>query len=219
MLAATLIINDHYSRNQLIAHSPQQPIEVRPYPVGRAQFMQMSQPSFWSLALKTAIVHTVTYFVVGLTAFLLLDYERLFAKPQLAAYMRQTNDPWVMAGPLFQPIRSVFFASVFYWLRERLFAQRLGWLVMWWMLVAVGILSTFGPSPGSLEGMIYTRIPWWEQVVGLPEVLVQSLLLSVLLVYWVRHPEKRWLSWLLGMLFVLVILLPTLGLMTQRTPN
>ena len=182
--------------------------------------MQTSQPSFRSLALKTIVVHTVTYFLVGLMALTLLGYEQLFAKPQLAAYMRQTDDPWVMAGPLFQPIRGVLFASVFYLLRERLFGQRLGWLVMWWMLVALGILSTFGPSPGSLEGMIYTRVPWREQFVGLPEGLVQTLLLSVVLVFWVRHPEKRWLNWLLGVLFVLVMLLPALGLATQQgRPN
>ena len=178
--------------------------------------MQISQPGFWSLTLKTVVAHTVTYFLVGLMALTLLGYEQLFARPQLAVYMRQTDDPWVMAGPLFQPIRAVLFASVFYLLRERLFGQRLGWVVMWWVLVALGILSTFGPSPGSLEGMIYTRVPWREQFVGLPEGLVQALLLSVLLVFWVRHSEKRWLNWLLGVLFALVMLLPALGLVTQQ---
>lgn len=178
--------------------------------------MQTSQPSFWSLTLKTVVVHTVTYFLVGLMALTLLGYEQLFDKPQLAAYMRQTRDPWVMAGPLFQPIRAALFASVLFLLRERLFGQKRGWLVMWWILVALGILSTFGPAPGSLEGMIYTRIPWREQLVGLPEGLVQALLLSVTLVFWVTHPEKRWLNWLLWVLFALVMLLPVLGLVTQQ---
>jgi len=60
--------------------------------------------------------------------------------------------------------------------------------------------------------MIYTTFPVTRQLGGLVEVLVQSLLLSVILFYWVNHPEKRWLSWVLGVLFVIGILLPALGL-------
>jgi len=182
--------------------------------------MQNGPQNFVPLTLKTVVVHTVTYFVVGLLAFVLLGYGQRFAEPPLSAYMLQTDDRWVMAGPLFQPLRGILFASVFYFLREQLFGHRHGWLLMWWLLVVLGIFSTFGPAPGSLEGMIYTRLSWQNHVFGLPEGVVQALLLSVLLFYWMRHPEKRWLSWLLGVLFVLVMLLPVLGLMTQQArPN
>jgi hypothetical protein len=83
------------------------------------------------------------------------------------------------------------------------------------MLLALGVFSTFGPSPGSIEGMIYTKVPLRTQLLGLPEVILQSLLLSVLLFVWVRHPERRWLTWLFGVLFAIVMLLPTLGLLTR----
>ena len=178
--------------------------------------MHTSQLSFLSLTLRTVVVHTVTYFIVGLLAFSLLRYDQLYAEPPLSAYMRATDDAWVMAGPLFQPLRGVLFASIFYLLREPLFGRRRGWLVMWSMLLVVGVLSTFGPSPSSLEGLIYTRIPLATQMVGLPEAVLQSLLLSVVLVGWVRHPDKRWISWLLGVLFVIALLLPTLGLFMRN---
>jgi hypothetical protein len=61
--------------------------------------------------------------------------------------------------------------------------------------------------------MIYTIIPIGNQLKGLPEVLLQALILSVVLFYWVNHPEKKWLSWVLGIAFFLVMLLPTLGLL------
>ena len=98
-----------------------------------------------------------------------------------------------------------------------LFDRKFGWLVMWTTLVTVGILSTFGPSPGSVEGMVYTVFPIPLQLIGMVEVLAQSLLLSVILCYWVNHPEKRWLTWLLGIAFFLVILLPTMGLLMGPT--
>jgi hypothetical protein len=81
------------------------------------------------------------------------------------------------------------------------------------MLVVVGILSTFGPAPGSIEGLIYTTLPVRGQLTGLTEVLLQSLLLSIVTYYWVRHPDSRWLNWGLGILFFIVLLLPALGLL------
>jgi hypothetical protein len=155
--------------------------------------------------------------VCGILAFVVLDYESRFADPQVRVFMRQTDEPIVMAGPLFQPIRGILFAVAFYLLRSVLFDRKFGWLVMWTTLVTVGILSTFGPSPGSVEGMVYTVFPIPLQLIGMVEVLAQSLLLSVILCYWVNHPEKRWLTWLLGIAFFLVILLPTMGLLMGPT--
>lgn len=118
-----------------------------------------------------------------------------------------------MAGPLFQPVRGVIFALAFFPLRGVLFGSRRGWLVLWWLLLALGVLTTFGPASGSVEGLIYTVIPPLTQVLGLWEVLLQSFLFAVLLVHWVRHPEKRWLSWTLGIAFGIVMILPLLGLL------
>jgi hypothetical protein len=173
----------------------------------------MESLRFATLVFKTVVVHTVTYFVAGILAYNLGDYEKTFSEPPLSSFMRPTTDPIVMAGVLFQPIRGLIFAAALFPLREVLFTRPNGWLILWWLLVAVGILSTFGPAPGSVEGLIYTVIPPSSQILGLWEVLLQSLLLSALLCYWVRHPQKRYLNWTLPAAFVLVMLLPILGLL------
>jgi len=108
------------------------------------------------------------------------------------------------------------FALAFYPLREVLFGRKRGWLVMWWLLVALGILGTFGPAPASIEGMIYTTAPPLGQMMGWIEVLPQALLLSVILWYWVNHPEKKWLNWTLGGIFVVMMVLPALGLLVKK---
>ena len=168
------------------------------------------------LTLKTVIVHTITYFVAGVLAYTLGGYEKSFSEPPLSYLMRPTTDPLVMAGPLFQPIRGVIFALALYPLRSVLFLERRGWLILWWLLLALGVLSTFGPSPGSVEGLIYTIIPPLSQVLGLWEVLLQSLLFSVILFYWVNHPEKKWLNWTLGIAVSVVVILPLLGLLVGK---
>jgi len=66
--------------------------------------------------------------------------------------MRPITDKWVMAGPLLQPIRGLIFALVFYPLRTCFFNRGNGWLLMSWILVALGILSTFAAASGSIEG-------------------------------------------------------------------
>lgn len=170
------------------------------------------RPSFSLLTLKTAVVHTITYFVAGVLAYKLGGYAKTFSQPPLSYIMRPTTSPLVIAGPLFQPIRGVIFASALYPLRETIFAERRGWLILWWLLLAFGVLSTFGPAPGSVEGLIYTIISPLAQILGLWEVVLQSLLFSVILFYWVNHPEKRWLNWTLGIVFSILMILPVLGL-------
>lgn len=156
---------------------------------------------------------------MGVLAYTFLNYAEQFSRPEMASWMRQTTDPMVMAGPLFQPIRGLVFALVFYPLREVLFSKKNGWLIMWWILVALGILSTFGPASGSIEGMIYTVIPVRNQLSGWLEVVPQAFLLSAILCYWVKHPEKRWLNWTLTTIFIIALLLPVVGLLVTKSPS
>lgn len=174
---------------------------------------------FPGIALRTIIVHTITYFLMGILAATFLNYAEQFARPEMACWMRPTTDPMVMAGPLFQPIRGLIFALVFYPLRKILFTRKNGWLIMWWLLVGLGILSTFGPTPGSIEGMIYTVIPMRNQLTGWLEIVPQALLLSAILCFWVKRPEKRWLNWTLTIVFVILLLLPIMGLLFTRSGN
>ena len=173
----------------------------------------MKELSFPTISIKTVIVHTVTYFLAGLFAFVFLDYTSKYADPAVANFMRQTSEPIVAAGTLFQILRGLLFGLVFYALREIVMARKNGWLALWLTLVILGILSPFGAAPSSIEGMVYSRLPMWFHINGLPEVIVQSFLLAFITHYWVNHPEKKWLGWILTIIFVVAIMMSTLGLL------
>jgi hypothetical protein len=173
----------------------------------------MKSLSFSSITWKTVIVHTVTYFLVGFIAFTFLDYSAKYADTVVANLMRQTDHPLVAAGPSFQIIRGFLFGIVFYLLRNCIFNSKRGWLVLWAMLVIVGIVSPFGAAPSSIEGLLYTVLPTWFHLAGFPEVFIQAGLLAFLTHYWVNHPEKKWLNWVLGILFGIVLLLSLFGLL------
>jgi len=176
--------------------------------------VQASQLSLANIVTKATVVHTVTYFAAGALAYAFFDYRALWDEPVFNVYMRRMDDPLLLAGPLFQPVRGVLFGVVFYLLRREYFGRAYGWLTMWVVLVAIGMLSTFGPAPGSLEGLIYTTIPLSAQFGGGSiETLAQALTLSVLVFYWVRQPGKRWLTWALTAAFLLVLAISIMGLL------
>lgn len=177
----------------------------------------MVQAAQWTLAvivIKTTVVHTVTYFVAGALAYAFFDYKSLWDEPVFNVYMKRMDDPVLMAGPLFQPIRGVLFGVVFYLLRREYFGRTCGWLTIWVALVVLGMLSTFGPAPGSIEGLIYTTIPFGAQFGGGSiETLAQALSFSFVVFYWVRRPEKRWLTGVLTAAFLLVLAFSIMGLL------
>ncbi len=176
--------------------------------------MDNAQPRFLTLAVKTVVCHTLTYFVMGALAFHFLHYADFINNPNSG--MRPMTSPWVILGPALQIFRGVLFAAVFYPFREILFGRRNGWLLIAWMLIGIGILGTFAAPPGSLEGFIYTTVPVKFQVRGYLEIVSQALLLSALLFYWVGHPGKKWLNWVLGLAYGIGAILPILGLLAPK---
>jgi hypothetical protein len=163
--------------------------------------------------LKSVVAHTVTYLSVGWLALIWLGYGQWFAESKLHCFMRPVSDQLVMAGPLFQPLRGALFGLVFYVLRSSSLSRKRGWLIMWMVLVVLGILNTFGPTPGSIEGLVYTTLTWRDHLRGLPEVVLQSLLLSLTVFYWLRTSRPRWWNRTLGTTFIAAICLPLLGLL------
>lgn len=174
--------------------------------------MDNPQPSFRSILYRTTISHTVTYFVTGVIAAVLFGYATRMIRPDVAPIIRKMTDPILIASPLFQPFRATLLAIVFYLLRDVLFSNRKGWLIMWCMLVVIGILTPFSASWGGIEGMIFFNLPLWDHIVGWPEVLSQTLLLSLILTYWVDHPKSKRLHGIMLVGFILAMLLPVIAL-------
>ncbi len=175
----------------------------------------MNDTGFGRFFLRVTACHMVTYFLAGVLAFYLADYERLFASEHLACYMLPTSSKWVAAGPLLQVFRGLVFALCLFPFRRVFLEERRGWLKLWGLLVGLVILSTAGPAPGSIEGMIYTKIPVRQQILGLHETLGQTLAFSLLLVLWYRRPGRAW-GIVMGIVTGIVVLLSLAGLLAPR---
>jgi hypothetical protein len=171
----------------------------------------MSDVSFSRFSFPMTAGHIVTYFVAGLFAYALLDYRALF---EAIPTMRPIDSDWVAAGPMLQVIRGLIFTVVLYPFRRIFLTEPRGWLKLWGLFLGLAIFSTAGPTPGSVEGVLYTTIPLALQLRGLPEVMLQTLALSVLLVLWHQRPRRAW-NIVMGILIAIVILTSLAGVFLE----
>ena len=154
--------------------------------------MEKHKMTFWTFFWRVTSSHMISYFLMGIIASILLDYQKTFDTPPLSYFMRPTDSAWVAAGPVLQVIRGLIFSVVLWIFKDVFLFKKNGWLKLWGLLVGLSVLSTTGPAPGSIEGMIYTKIPLVVQLKGYLEVIPQTLLFSVFLFCWYRKPKKIW---------------------------
>lgn len=169
-------------------------------------------PPLKAFAWRVVSLHVLTYFLLGLAAFYILDYRQAFQNTDLQYLMRPTTSPWVAAGPALQPVRGLLFAFVLYPFASYFIRRKNGVLLVWSLFLGLAILGTAGPSPGSLEGILYTRLPLRLHLFGLPEVVLQTLLFSMGLVSWCRKPA-RWKNVASGIGVGLVLLMSAAGVL------
>ena len=152
---------------------------------------QQKKSTWFQFLWRISASHIVSYFIMGVIFSTLLNYKANFASAALS-FMRPTDSPWVAAGPSLQILRGILIALVLWPIHEVFLQRKKGWVTLWLLFLGLAILGTAGPTPGSLEGLIYTKIPIGYQLLGLPEVVLQTLLFSLFVFYWYKKPAKTW---------------------------
>jgi hypothetical protein len=148
---------------------------------------QSNWKTFLSFTLRVIIAHTATYFIFGILMSNVFDYAEIFKREIIRDYMLPIDEHNVLIGPFLQPVRGLIFAVGLWPLRSLLLERKRGWLILWSLLVTIGILSTPAAAPSSIEGVLYSRLPMWYHLMGLPEITLQTLVFSIWLVWWERQ--------------------------------
>ena len=127
---------------------------------------------------KVIAAHVITYFLCGLIFSALLNYDDSFLELLGFRPMDEINGLSVILG---QIVRGILLGFAIWWIKDSITGKKLGWLKLWAILVILGIISTYGPALGSIEGMIYlapVEVPV-NAVMSIFEVLLQPLLFSI----------------------------------------
>ncbi|KAA3608863.1 MAG: hypothetical protein D8M58_19195 [Calditrichaeota bacterium] len=146
---------------------------------------------FLSFTFKVIIAHTITYFIFGLLMSNIFDYGELFRQDIIKDYMRPIDSPYILFGPFLQPVRGLLFAIGIWPIRALIIGKKNGWLILWNIIIIFGILSTPSASPSSIEGLIYSKLPLWYHLIGFPELLLQTLTFSLILVWWTKQKSEK----------------------------
>jgi hypothetical protein len=165
---------------------------------------------FSHFAWKVVALHMITYFAVGAAAYSIFNYKTLFASAEFNCLMRSLDSPWVAVGPGLQFVRGFLFAAVLYPFIVFFLERRRGGLLLWSLFLGLSILGQVGPSPGSLEAIIYTKVPLIGHLTTLPEVVLQTFLFSTGLIAWCRRPS-RWKNIATGIGVAIVLCTSALG--------
>lgn len=138
---------------------------------------------FLTFAIRIVATHVITYLFFGLVMSNLLGYEELFQREIIRDIMLPI-DTNVLLAIAMQPVRGLLFALALWPIWDVFINNKLGWLYLWGIYLVFGILSTTAAAPCSIEGILYTKLPLWYHLLGLPEIMLQTLTFSVLLVFW-----------------------------------
>lgn len=130
--------------------------------------------------LKVTAAHVATYLVCGLIFARLFDYESLFAMDDVRSFMRDAYGTSSVIGPFVQVLRGAIIGCVLLILKDTVLNKKLGWLYLWILFAGLGIVCAPAAAPVSIEGIVYSRLPLEFHLKTAPELLVQTLLFSLL---------------------------------------
>ncbi len=128
---------------------------------------------------KVTIAHFVTYLICGLIFSTLFNYDELFQLGNVKYFMRDAYGISSLIGPIFQILRGAMFGAILLLIKDSFMNKPWAWLKLWIIIAGLGIICTPGPTPASIEGIIYSQLPLEFHLKVAPELLVQTLLFSI----------------------------------------
>ncbi|MCL2353421.1 MAG: hypothetical protein FWC69_02185 [Defluviitaleaceae bacterium] len=134
------------------------------------------------------VAHVATYFLCGFIFMHLLGYDDYSLELLGFRPLDEINSAVLVLG---QVVRGILKGFVVWWIKDSILGKKLAWLKLWAILVILGVVSTYGPVPGSIEGFIYLApvdMPV-NMVLSIFEVLLQPLLFSIIVAY--QRKKKR----------------------------
>jgi len=142
---------------------------------------------FWQII----YAHTIAYFIAGIFAVVAVNYRELYSTEIISSFMHPVDMPIVALGPLLQVFRGIIIALILFPLRKTFFEEKNGLLKLGLIIIGLSLLSTIGPTMGSFDGYIYTKIPYMYQISGYPEAIIYVLLFVGILAVSKKYAHKK----------------------------
>ena len=162
---------------------------------------------FWQIT----YAHTIAYFIAGIFAIAAMNYRELFSAEIISGLMHPVDEPIVALGPFLQIFRGIIIALILLPLRKTFFEEKHGLFKLGFIIIGFALLSTIGPTMGSFEGYIYTKVSWKYQLLGYPEAIMYVLLFIGLLHVSKKYENKKIMTILSIIMMVLISFMSIMG--------
>ena len=162
---------------------------------------------FWQIM----YAHTIAYFIAGIFAVVVMNYRELYATEIISSFMLPVDTPIVALGLLLQIFRGIIIALILLPLRETFFEEKYGLLKLGLIVIGLSLLSTIGPTIGSFDGYIYTKIPYMYQILGYPEAIIYVALFIGILAVSKKYAHKKVVTILSIVIVILICLMSIMG--------
>ncbi|MFP4198885.1 MAG: hypothetical protein ACLFSO_04725 [Halanaerobium sp.] len=152
----------------------------------------MLKPSkrFVYFTIRFILVHVITYIFIGVVFMNFQNYARAFITMEGFSNFRALDSTIVRLAPLIQIIRGAFFAFILYPFYNTIIKSDYAWVKLFFLIWGFSLLGSVAPIPGSIEGMIYTKMSLAEHLIGIPEVTIQIFVFSWFFVKWENRTER-----------------------------
>lgn len=153
---------------------------------------------------RITVAHTVSYFLAGIFAVVFMNYKEHYVSDTLGLLMLPVDSPMVALGPGLNVLRGIILGFILLPVRNLILGDR-GFLKLAILTLGLSYISTIGPTPGSFDGYIYTKLPVQYHLLGIPETLIYVVLFAGIPYIWYKA-EKKYFN-LIALVFLLLIVL------------
>jgi len=162
---------------------------------------------FWQIT----YAHTIAYFIAGIFAVVVINYRELYSTEIISSFMLPVDTPIVALGPFLQVFRGIIIALILLPLRKTFFEEKRGLLKLGLIIIGLSLISTIGPTMGSFDGYIYTKISYKYQILGYPEAIIYVLLFIGILNVSIKYSHKKIITILSIIIMALICLMSVMG--------
>lgn len=165
---------------------------------------------------RVITAHVIAYFIAGLFAMNFFNYDEWFSNSTYSLFMRPITEPVIaLGGGVLQIIRGIIMALVLLPIKKVFIEEKYGFLKLGLLIFGLSVLSTFAAASGSVDGFIYTKLSFTEQIIGYPEAILWISLFVGLL--WTFYKfEKKAINITAVVLLVLIILMSIAGYFAEN---
>lgn len=163
---------------------------------------------------RITVAHTFAYFFAGIFALVFMNYREHFASDSLGLLMLPVDSPMVVLGPGLNILRGIILGFILLPIRNMILGEK-GFLKLALLVIGLSLISTIGPTPGSFEGYIYTKLPTQYHLMGIPEAFLYVAMFAGIPCLWYRH-ERKYFNVIAIVFICLILFLSLAGYMQAK---